>query len=284
MFFARLISHLPLAILYIISDFLFFVSFYLVRYRRKMVQKNLRNSFPEKSYKERRKIEKDFYTNLCDYAVETLKLLTISKADLLKRVTFKNKEITFSYLENKKSIIFLASHQFNWEWLLAGASLAYPGSLDFVYQSVHSKFFDALSLDIRARFGAYPIKRDQVARESIRRNNITRAVAIVGDQYPGYGRDKKYQTKFLNQDTVFFYGLNQRAYLTQYPAFYHHIRKVRRGHYESILKEVAIPPYTKTSDAVIESYVRAVEKNIREEPASWLWSHNRWKTRHLTQA
>jgi KDO2-lipid IV(A) lauroyltransferase len=138
MFFARLISRLPLAILYRISDFLFFVSFYLIRYRRKMVQKNLRNSFPEKSNTDLRKIERDFYTNLCDYAVETLKLLTISKTDILKRVTFQNKEIAFTYLENKKSVIFLASHQFNWEWLLAGACVDYQGSFDCVYQSVHS--------------------------------------------------------------------------------------------------------------------------------------------------
>lgn len=284
MFFARLVSRLPLTILYTISDFLFLVSFYLVRYRRKMVWKNLRNSFPQKSHKELRKIEKDFYTNLCDYAVETLKLLTISKAELLKRVTFKNKEIISSHLKNNKSIIFLASHQFNWEWLLVAAGFNYPAPLDFVYQSVHNRFFDALALANRTRFGAHPIKRDEVARESLRRNNITRGVAIVGDQYPGYGRDKKYRTKFLHQDTVFFYGLNQLAYLTQYPAFFHQVRKVKRGYYEATAVEVAVPPYNKTDDVVIENYVRAVEKNIREEPACWLWSHNRWKTRHLKQA
>jgi KDO2-lipid IV(A) lauroyltransferase len=156
--------------------------------------------------------------------------------------------------------------------------------MDFVYQSVHSKFFDRLSLKIRTRFGAHPIKRDEVARESVRRKNILRGVAIMADQYPGYGRDKKYHTKFLHQDTVFFYGANQLTVLMQYPAVFYELRKVKRGYYEGTIIEVASPPYARDSEVVIENYVKAVEKVICENPSGWLWSHNRWKTRHLKKA
>ncbi len=281
MFFIRLLSRLPLTVLYAISDFLFIVSFYVVRYRRALVQANLANSFPEKEKKELRNIEKEFYKNLCDYGVETLKLVTISKEELSSRMVFKNSEVPESYRDSGQSILFLASHQFNWEWILVSASINFPMPIDFVFQPVKSKFFDRLILSSRTRFGAYPIRRDEVARELVKRKKILRGIATVADQYPGYGHDKKYMTKFLNQETAFFMGTNQLALMTQYPALYYRIKKIRRGYYEAYPVIVASPPYPKTSEVVIENYVRLIEEMIRDYPSGWLWSHKRWKKRHL---
>jgi KDO2-lipid IV(A) lauroyltransferase len=281
MFFIRLFSRLPFSVLYAISDFLFLITFYVVGYRRKLVQKNLKSSFQEKSALELRGIEKQFYKNLCDYAVEMLKLVTISKEELSKRMTFTHPEIPQSFKEKNQSILFLASHQFNWEWLLTSASISFPMAIEFVYQPVKSKFFNDLSLFSRSRFGAMGIKRQEVAREIIKRKHLLRGIATVADQYPGYHHDKKYVTKFLGQDTAFFYGTNQLAAMTQYAAIYYSIRKIKRGYYEASPVVVAEPPYDKTSDVVIEQYVREVEKTIQENPDGWLWSHNRWKKRHL---
>ncbi len=246
MFLVRLISRLPFGVLYLISDFLFFVSYRLVKYRRKMVWKNLTNAFPEKSESERRAIEKEFYANLCDYAVETLKLLTMPKDEIAKRMDFKQIEVVLAHHREGRSVIHLTAHQFNWEWLLARGSFAYGGyPLDFVYQSVNSKFFDELSQQSRTRFGAHAINRYDVARESVKRKNIVRGIAVIADQYPGLERDKKYLTTFLNQETVFFYGANQLAVMLQYPVVFHSVRKVKRGHYETTSIEIARPPYTK---------------------------------------
>ncbi|MEO5979767.1 MAG: lysophospholipid acyltransferase family protein [Chryseolinea sp.] len=281
MILVRLLSRLPFAILYLFSDFLFFLTFHFIRYRRKLVQKNLRNSFPEKTPSELKQIEKEFYKNLCDYAVEMLKLLTISKDELTKRVVFKNPETANAYIKNKQSLLNLASHHFNWEWLLTAGSISLPGEMDFVYQPVGSKFFNNFSLISRTRFGAHAIRRDSVAREIVKRKNVTRNIALVGDQYPGYGHDKKFPVRFLNQDTVFFYGSIQLAVLTQYPVMYYALRKIKRGHYEATIVEIARPPYDKDNRQIIERYVEEIEKLIRENPSEWLWSHNRWKTRHL---
>lgn len=281
MILARLLSQLPFWALYAISDILFVIGFYFVRYRRKMVWKNLENSFPEKSERERRKIEKEFFRNLCDYAVEMLKLLTISQQELAARVVFTNPEICEQHISRGQSLLNLASHQFNWEWLLTAGSFKLPGQMDFVYQPVSNSFFDHFSLVSRTRFGAYAIRRDEVARETIKRKSIVRNVALVGDQYPGLKQDKRYQARFLNQDTVFFYGTNQLAILTQYPVMYYALRKIKRGYYETTIIELARPPYQKDSHVVLERYIDEVEKVIRERPSEWLWSHNRWKTRHL---
>jgi Kdo2-lipid IVA lauroyltransferase/acyltransferase len=281
MFFIRLLSKLPLSTLYVLSDFLFVISFYVVRYRRKLVRKNLQKSFPEKSNDALRAIEKDFYKNLCDYSVETLKLLTISKEELSRRMVFRGNEILDEYKKKNQSILFLASHQFNWEWSMVSASLCFPFAIDFIYQPVSSKTFDQLSIELRSRFGAYPIKRDEVAREFVKRKHIVKGIASVADQYPGLGRDKKYITNFLNQETAFFYGANQLAILTQYPTLFYRVIKIKRGYYEASPVVLAEPPFEKNSDEVIERYVREVEKLIIDYPSGWLWSHNRWKKRHL---
>lgn len=243
--------------------------------------KNLKTSFPEKSDMELRAIEKQFYKNLCDYGVELIKLLTISKEELSRRMVFKNPEAITKYLHKGQSVISLASHQFNWEWLLTAGSAVLPAQMDFVYQPVSSKFFDNFSYQCRSRFGAYGIARKMVGREVIKRRNIVKSLAIVGDQYPGYDTDKKYHASFMNQQTVFFNGPNQLAVLMQSPVMYQAMRKVKRGFYESTIVELAHPPYDKERVDVLAPYIHEVERVIRENPAGWLWSHNRWKTRHL---
>lgn len=282
MFFLRLISYLPLWVLYLFSDFLFIISYHLVRYRRKMVMKNLTNSFPQKDIQQLKRIERDFYKNLCDYAVETLKLLTISKDELGKRMKFIDLGPANQYAANNQSAIMLASHQFNWEWLVAAGNFSLPLAVDYVYQPQNSAFFNKYSQLCRTRFGAYPIKRDEVARVNVKRKDLLRALAIVADQYPGHHKDKRYPIRFLDQDSVFFSAANQLAIMFQYPVCFAHIKKVKRGYYTVELKSIAEPPYAKDSNVVIENYVRAVEQLIYEQPSGWLWSHNRWKTRHLT--
>lgn len=243
--------------------------------------KNLKNAFPEKNEKDLRAIEKEFYKNLCDYGVELIKLLTISKEELSRRMVFRNPEAMSKFLDKGQSVMHLASHQFNWEWLLTAGSAVLPGQMDFVYQPVSSKFFDNFSYQCRARFGAYGIARKMVGREMIKRRHIPKSLAIVGDQYPGYDTDKKYHASFMNQQTVFFNGPNQLAVLMQVPVIFHAMRKIKRGYYESTIVELALPPYDKESVDVLAPYIREVERVIQENPAGWLWSHNRWKTRHL---
>lgn len=277
MFFLKLLSRLPFSVLYAFSDFLNVVSYYVIGYRINVVRKNLRSSFPEKSQSELKKIEKQFYKDLCDYGVETLKLLTISKEELMKRLVYKNPEIAQPFADSGQSIILLTSHQFNWEWLLTSGCLYLPFKVDFVYQRQSSKLFDNFSLESRSRFGAYPVERSQVAREAIRRKNVLRGVAIMADQFPGLGHDKKYWTTFMNQDTAFFLGLGQLAYITQYPAIFFGVRKIKRGYYEAEGFVVSHPPYEKDSQQIVEDYVKATEKIIQQNPSGWLWSHNRWK-------
>lgn len=279
MFILRLLSALPLRFLYIISSVLFAFSYYVIGYRKKLVRRNLKNAFPEKSDAELKAIEKQFYKNLCDYGVETLKLFTISAEELKKRMRFLNADVVREFTDQGTSILVFASHQFNWEWLLASGGLYMPVPFDFVYQKQSSAFFNRFSLLSRTRFGGYAIERPQVAREMIKRKHVLRGVAIVGDQFPGYHNDKKYWTNFLNQRTAFFESINHLATMSQYPAYYVKVTRVKRGYYECTLIKIAEPPYEKEHFHVVDSYAQETEKAIRAYPAGWLWSHNRWKQR-----
>jgi Kdo2-lipid IVA lauroyltransferase/acyltransferase len=283
MIFLRLLSMLPLGLLYVLSDLIFVITYHFVRYRRKLVRSNLTYAFPEKSKHDIRRIERDFYRNLCDYGVETLKLLTIRKEVLVKRIRFTNPEMLSIYKNRNQSVIILTSHQFNWEWMLSAGHLQLPLPVDFVYQSINNTLFNTFSLRTRTRFGGYPIKREEVAREVIRRKEVLRAVAIVADQYPGKKKDKRFPLTFMGRDTVFFEGANQLAILTQYPVVFAAVRKLRRGEYETSFIKMAEPPYAKTDTHIITTYAAAVENLIRENPSGWLWSHKRWKKRHLKQ-
>jgi KDO2-lipid IV(A) lauroyltransferase len=118
----------------------------------------------------------------------------------------------------------------------------------------------------------------------VKRKNLWRLIAIVSDQYPGQKKDKKYITRFLNQETAFFQAPNQIASLTKYPVVFSAIRKIKRGYYEATFVPLAEPPYVKDEEKVIDRYVQAAENLIRKYPAGWLWSHKRWKKRHVTQA
>lgn len=229
-------------------------------------------------------IARNFYRNLCDYAVETLKLIQINREELINRVAFRNPEALTQHTSRGQSVMVLASHTFNWEWLLAAASARLPVQLDFVYQAQRSRFANRFSLAGRCRFGAYPIERFQVGRENLVRRNLTRLLCIVADQYPGLQRDKKVIVPFLNQDTAFFLAPQTLANTTGFPVYYAQIKKTDRGRYSVFFEFLGTPPFNEEDNALIHRYATAIERMIHERPSEWLWSHNRWKTRHLTPA
>ncbi len=280
MFLIRALSLIPLKVLYLFSDAIFFVTFYVIRYRRRVVWANLVNSFPTKTREELREIEAKFYRNLSDYGMETLRLLSMDRTELVDRMRFVNPDTIRTFTDQNQSVIILAAHQFNWEWLLAAGCLELPVPVDFVYQPQASALANRMSMATRTRFGGYPVPRETVGRAALKRKDILRATAIVADQYPGHFNHRRYWTTFLHQRTAFFHGLAQLAVLTQSAVYFAAITKERRGYYSVELVPIAQPPFTdENSLALIDAYVKASERIIHQQPEGWLWSHKRWKNR-----
>ncbi len=262
MFFFILLSKLPLWLLYRASDCLYFLMYYFPGYRKQVVRENLRNSFPGKSPQEIEVLSKKFYKNLTDLTMESLKILSISKEEVIKRVNIVNMELATSYLDRGQSVIVLTGHQCNWEWLLLASSAQCLYPVDAVYKPLHIGFIEKLLFKMRTRFDARPLAMKDVYRSIVRSKDQTRVLAMVADQTPAHS-EIQYFTTFMNQPSAFFVGADKIARHTGYPVFFMDMRRVRRGYYEA------------------ELYARMLEKSILKNPSDWLWSHRRWKHREM---
>jgi len=272
----KVLSKLPLWVLYGFSNFLGFLMGKVIRYRKKIVLENLRNSFPEKSEKELRSITSGFYRNLSDIIVETIKGITISKQELVKRVKFKNVELMDNYCREGKSMLVLNIHQCNWEWLLISGCIQLNFPIDAVYTPLSNKSIDKLMIRMRSRFGGNPIPVGKALRKMTKKSKIVKAFALVSDQAPMWSF-KKYWTTFLNQETAFIPGIVHLPKVTNYPVLFMGMRRLKRGYYEVDIQSIAEPPYSKDNHEVMEEFVSKAEAVIRQNPSDWLWSHRRWK-------
>lgn len=265
-----------MGVLYIISDVMYFVVYYISGYRKKIVINNITRSFPEKTPEEVKAITKEFYKRFMDFTLETLKGVTISREELTQRVKFINIHDVKAYADNKQSILVIASHQFNWEWALLAGCIVLPFPVDAVYQKLKNKDFNDLMVKTRARFGGQPIDKNRIVREVVKNPNRLKALGVVSDQSPRKG-SPKYWSNFLNQETAFYLGPEQIAKLAKYPAFFFRVNRKKRGYYQVELIKLTDPPYEKEDHTILEKYARSTEKLIREDPAGYLWTHNRWK-------
>lgn len=272
----RWISYLPLPALYRLSDFFFILVYYVFRYRYQVVRSNLLNSFPEKSDAEINLLVKQFYSNLCDYVVETIKTITISGDELKSRVQLKDAEVIVQYLSNGNSVIALSSHQFNWEWIPLSISQYMSYSLNPIYKKLSSAYFDKLMLKIRSRFGCEPVEMQRTLSKILRRRDIPSVYGLIADQTPLPDADI-YWSEFLSQQAAFFTGTERIAYLTKYPVVFIGIRRIKRGYYELSFESIAEPPYFKHDHIILDRYIEKMEQQIRQSPSGWLWSHRRWK-------
>jgi len=254
-----------------------------VRYRRKVIYQNLEKSFPDKTESEIKSIAQSFYHHLSDIIVETIKALNIPAHELIQRVTILNPEAITNYLQQGQSVIVMASHQANWEWLqlVHAAKLKY--AVDAVYKPLHNHFSEKLMLTIRTRFGSYPLPMFKLPREIVSRKEITRIIAMVADQTPA--PEQAIWLDFLHQDTPFFTGAAKIAKRTGYPILYAGMRRIGRGIYEVYFTEIANQQEIQVSnEEIIFRYAQEVEKAITERPSEWLWSHKRWKHKRYIQA
>ncbi len=276
LFFLYLLSLLPFWMLYLISDFIFILVYYVFGYRRKVVEENLRNSFPEKTAEERWVIERKFYRHLCDLIMETVKMFTISKKQLERRIVGINIKLAEDALNSGRSVIGAVGHYGNWEIanLRASYETAYPKIV--VYKSLTNKVFDEAFRKMRSRFGAILVDMPNATRAMMEYRHKPAFNLLVSDQTPVKG-DMNYFTEFLNQPTAVFLGIEKISKLLNSVVIFCDIRKVKRGYYECTFVPLVDEPKQTAPHEITEAHVKYLEKVIREQPEYWLWSHRRWK-------
>lgn len=272
---------LPFRMLYFISDVVFYFVYYIFRYRRKIVSKNLHNSFPEKSDKEIKKIEKRFYKHLCDCLVETVKLLHVSDKEIKKRIKLKNEHLVYEAVEQERPIILFLGHYGNWELVQAMIiMLDRPKVMGALYKRLHNKVLNRVVLHARSRFNLICIPTNTAYRDILRlkRDNPSFMIGFIADQRPLSG-NLKHWTTFMGQPTAYTTGGEIIGSRVNANYLYVECQIVKRGHIVLNYKSMNPDPNDKDEFPYTRLYFRMLEDTIRANPAYWLWSHNRWKAK-----
>lgn len=276
MWFFSFISRLPLSVLYLIADFLFYLAYYLVKYRKNVVFTNLKNAFPNKSNREINTIAKKFYRNLAHVAVEVIKAYTMPANEIMKRVKPVNMEAVQKWHKEGKTFIAMVPHLCNWEWIGLACSLYLEHETDVIYQRLGVEKANLFMYRLRSRFGAVPIEKKSVFRELLRTKHIVKSIGSVSDQTPTVG-DHRFWTYFLNQETAFFHGTEKIAKKLNYAICIIHMRRLRRGYYEMEFIPLDEPPLKQEENYYTAKFASWLENTIQQYPADWLWTHKRWK-------
>lgn len=275
------ISFLPLAVLYKFSALLSWLFYHIFHYRRKIVRTNLENSFPEKTVDELRFIEKRFYRNLTDVMVEVIKLKTISKAQLKRRCFYtpESIELLNQYHQQGRSIMIVMGHMGNWEWAGASYPLWNRHQIITAYHPLRNKAYDKYILKMRQRTGNIIVPMKRTPMEMIKRRHETIATALIADQRPGI--DNAFRVSFLNQDTLIYKGTEILSQKFNTPLFWGCVKRAKRGYYHIDLQHITDDPGSyKEEGALTALHASYLERDINEQPESWLWSHRRWKHKY----
>lgn len=275
--FTVLMSHLSLRILYLFSDIIYLILYYIVGYRKKVVMKNLCNSFPEKSNKEHNAIAKEYYKHMADLFVEIIKYGNISKKEINKRCRLVNPEFLKENDIENRSVICVIAHYGNWEWV-THISSEINHTVLAVYKPLHNKTMDGYFKKIREKFGQKTVPMKSVLRTLVAHSNKgdVIAVGLVSDQIPVFTKQAHWMP-FLNQDTSVFLGAEKIAKMNNLPILFIKVNKVKRGYYEMRFELVEENPRNTPKFEITERYTHMIEQMIKDAPPYWMWSHNRWK-------
>lgn len=272
-----LISRMPLKILYVFSDIIFFLNYYFFGYRKKIITQNLTNSFPEKSAEEIADIRKKFYLNFSDYLAETVKSFTMSKTETRVRMQHINQHLFHEAKAEGKNIILLAGHVFNWEWMNALATIVPQKHCHPVYRKVNSDFWEKQMKKVRSKFGNHALEANEVILNIFRNKNDGNSIYLfVADQTP-HSSHVNYGLEFLNQKTPAFIGYDKLATRMDLVFIYSEMKKVKRGHYQINYHKIEPEGEKFTANEVVKRFHQLLENTIKKRPDNYLWSHRKWK-------
>lgn len=273
--FIYLIASLPFRALYAVSDFLY-ILLRLSGYRRKVVLTNLKKSFPGKSEEEINTIANQYYRYLCDLILETLKTLRMNEEESKKHCALHEQPWLTKFHQEGRSIIIVMGHYGNWEWAGPGFALNTPFPLVVIYRPLRHPYFEKMMTGMRTRFGTRITPEEKTLRDMVARNKEITATAFIADQTPT-GKTNRYWRDFLNQDTPVHAGPEKIARKFNYPVVFMNVKRIRRGYYEIFPELLSENPNTEPENAITDSFIERLEKQIIEDPVPWLWSHRRWK-------
>ena len=279
LFLVAIIGITPFAILYGFADFVYFILYKVVGYRKPVVQANLKKVFPDKSAEELKQIEKASYKNLADIFVEGVKGFTMSKKSIMKHHVFVNYKILDTFYEANQGVIVAAGHYGNWEWGAFSAAYFSKNTIVGLYKPLSNKYMDRYAIRSRSKAGTVLAPLDKTAyyfeQYAIDKPSV---FLMAGDQSPS-NVEKAIWTEFFGIDTAFLHGIEFYAIKYNLPVLFLQMTRKKRGMYEYTLKVIVEHPLEMKPGEITQIYAKEVEALILTNPGNWLWSHKRWKHR-----
>ncbi|MDT0607670.1 lysophospholipid acyltransferase family protein [Croceitalea rosinachiae] len=274
------ISKLPFRLLYLIADGVYYLLYYIIGYRKKVVYNNLALVFPEKTELELINIQKKFYRHLCDMFLEMIKTIGITNSEVSKRYVFTNIELYHRLEKENKNTIIMLPHYASWEWVFS--LNAQNNSKGYgIYLKIQNKYFDKLVRDIRSKFGTTLIVTNE-SRKIIKDAKAKKSlfsVGIISDQSPMLNRARHW-AKFMGIMVPVHIGGEELAKQHNLAPLYLKVKKVKRGYYEATFKLLAEDINNTPNYHITDAFLRETEKSIREAPEYYFWTHRRWKHRN----
>jgi Kdo2-lipid IVA lauroyltransferase/acyltransferase len=271
----RLLSALPFPVLYGIADLMAWLSFNVVKYRANVVRDNLALAFPHLNEAGLREIERLYYVGFAQVLVEVIKAASLAPKQLQRRVHILNLEGPRAHLAQGRSVLLVAAHQCNWEWMLLALTLELGYPVDAAYKPLVDSWAEREMKKLRTRFGSRLIPAKELLADIIKRGKVARAIAMVADQEPTTS-EHKHWTRFLNRDSAFYMGPEEISRVTRFPVFFVSMRRTGRGHYVIDVQALNGDP-EQPAGSLTERYARRVEEQIHAAPPDWPWSHKRWR-------
>ena len=272
----RLLARLPFSVLYGLAGVLGWLSVHVYPYREHVVRANLTKAFPDYDETQLRAVIGGYYHSFAQMLVEIIKGAGLPAQEIRRRVRVVNLEAARELLDQGQSVLLVAAHQCNWEWMLLALSLELDYPVDAAYKPLVDSWAEREMKKLRTRFGSRLVPAKELLADIIKRRGVVRAVAMVADQEPTTS-EHKHWTRFLNRDTAFYMGPEEIARVTRFPVFFIGLRRTARGYYEMQLTPMTTRGETLPPGALTERYARLVEAQIRAAPPDWPWSHKRWK-------
>lgn len=273
--FIRLLSLLPLQVLYWIGDFIYLIIFYGAGYRKKIVIGNLQRAFPEKSPAEINKLARKFYHTFIDSMMEIIKLFSANQSFIEKHVQFDDSLINSPFLQGKVFQIH-ACHQFNWEYMNLAVALKMKQSFVAVYMPLSSRIMERMFYKMRSQYGTVLLPATDMKNRFNAWRQQPHGLVLVADQNPGHPNNS-FWLPFFHQLTPFVKGPERYAREKACPVVLIHSRIVKRGYYQLISELLTEDASQLQPGELTKLYVKRMTEIIEQQPENWLWSHRRWK-------
>ena len=272
----KILSLLPLRVLYALSQVLLYpLIYYVVRYRRKLVRRNLVIAFPQKSAEERKQIEKDFYHWFADLMAEIVHGYRASDEEMRARMQYIGKEEIIEQARRHGGAMLMLGHFGCWEWYAELAKQS-PADLQYhyVYRRLKSDTADKAMLELRKKRGGDCVEKGVLLRRI--NSEQPHIYCMLSDQKPS-AQDLNCRVHFLNTLTPFITGTDTLARKFGYPVFYIDYTMPSRGHYVGRIRLITDHPADTEQGCITHEYARLLEQTIIRTPRLWLWTHNRFK-------